>query len=217
MESSIKIAIADDHTLLRQGVCEILSKYGFDIIIEAKSGTELIQKLEQAAVLPDICIMDINMPGLNGYLTLEQLKKKWPEIKTLALTMFDNEFSIIKMLSIGANGYLLKDSSPRELQQALMSIYEDDFYHSELVTSRLYKSIRSRNVYKLPKITAKEMEFLSLCCSDLTYKEMAEKMHLSPRTVEGYGETLCEKLNVKSRSGLVMYALRIGIVPYSEQ
>ena len=213
IQAHIRIAIADDHEILRKGVTQLLTKYGFDVMLEANNGREMIEMLEKSPVLPDICILDINMPEMNGYATLEEIRKRWPRMKILALSMYDNEFGVIRMYKSGANGYMLKDSNPKELQQALLSIYEDGYYHSDLISSEAYKNLKGTKNPNFPKITDKEMEFLALCATDMTYKEMAEKMFLSPRTVERYGEILYEKLNVRSRSGLVLFALSMGIVP----
>lgn len=217
MESpTITLAIADDHEILRSGVSQLLSRYGFQVLMEANNGQELIEQLKSAAQLPDICILDINMPEKNGYETLAEIRELWPDMKILALSMYDNEHGIIRMYKSGANGYLLKDSNPKKLEEALKAIYQYDFYHSELISSEAYRALRSKkkNDQYLPKITDKELEFLALCATDLTYKEMAEKMYLSPRTVERYSEVLYEKLNVRSRSGLVLFALSMGIVPH---
>ena len=123
-ENKIKIAIADDHGLFRKGLSEIVA--GFDnmsIVFEAGNGSELLEQLKKTAQPPDICILDINMPVMNGYETAAALKKEWPKIKVLALSMYDTEFNIIKMLKAGARGYVLKDAEPKELQKALNTIF----------------------------------------------------------------------------------------------
>ena len=207
---TITIAIADDHTILRKGVIELINSFdNIQVIIEAVNGKDLIEKLETAPKLPDICIIDINMPELNGYETASMLKKKWPAMKILALSMYNNEYSIIKMLRNGAHGYILKETDPSELHTAILSIYDQSFYHSELVTGRLVS--KSKSLDDNLGITDREWEFLSYCSSDLTYKDIAEKMKLSPRTIEGYRDSLFHKLNIKSRTGLVVFANKIGL------
>jgi len=207
----IHIAIADDHVIIRKGVCEIINSFGgFAVDTEASNGEELIKKLQKKEKLPDICIIDINMPVMNGYDTLLNIKKLWPAMKVLVLTMFDNEHTIIKMLTNGANGFILKNSDPKELKKALLTIEEQGYYHAEFMSGRFYATLKSNDS---PKITDKEMQFLTLCCSDLNYKEIAERMNLSPRTVEGYRDNLFEKLGVRTRTALMMYAITIGIVP----
>src|SRR6185437_12661120 len=213
---TIRIALADDHGIVRKGISEIISTFGnFNVEIEASNGKELLTKIEATEDLPDICVLDVNMPGMNGYETLLKVKEKWPSIKVLVLTMFNNEYSIIKMLSGGANGYLLKNSDPKELKRALRHIYDYGYYFSEFVSARFFQALQKDNM--LPNITDKEMEFLSLCCSELNYKEIASVMGLSVRTIEGYRNQLFEKLKLNTRIGLVMYALDIGIIPYKKQ
>ena len=131
----------------------------------------------------------------------------------LALSMYDSEFNIIKMLKSGANGYVLKDTEPLELLHAINSVYKYDFYHSEIITGRLLKLLQqAKHDDSMIALTSNEQKFLALCCSDLTYKDIAEQMNLSPRTIDGYRDNLFAKLNIKSRTGLVMYAIRAGLV-----
>ena len=209
--SIIKIAIADDHTILRKGVIELINSFGpFRVIIDAVNGRDLLDQLEKAAVLPDVCVIDINMPELNGYETAVILREQWPNIKILALSMYSNEYSIIKMLRTGAHGYILKETDPIELKDALLSVYNHSYYHSELVSGRMVSKVKDEGGGDLG-ISDRELEFLSLCSTDLTYKEIAEKMNLSPRTVEGYRDSLFHKLNIRSRPGLVVFANKIGL------
>lgn len=214
---SISVAIAEDIPILRRGVCQLISSYeGFKIAVEAGNGRELLDQLNGHGNEIDICLLDINMPEMDGHKTIEVLKSKWPNIKVLVLSMYDDDFNIIRMLKSGANGYVLKNSQPEELRRALTEVYQRGYYHSDLVNGRLFQLLHRREEVNSAELTDKEVQFLSYCCSELTYKEIAEKMRLSPRTVEGYRDAICEKLNVKSRTGLVMYALRIGVAPYNE-
>lgn len=209
----IRIALADDHVILRKGVAEILSAFeGMEVIIEAGNGKDLITKLEHAPQLPDICIIDINMPEMNGYETAAAIKNKWHDIKILALSMYDTELNIIKMLRSGANGYVLKDNDPQDLKIAINQVCKNGFYHSELVTGRMLHLLHDRNGGAALDINEREMQFLKLACSELTYKEIAEQMFLSPRTIDGYREALFEKLHITSRTGLAMYAIKAGLV-----
>ncbi|PZF74081.1 response regulator transcription factor [Taibaiella soli] len=214
---SISVAIAEDIPILRRGVCQLISSYdGFKIAVEAGNGRELLDQLNGHGNEIDICLLDINMPEMDGHKTIEVLKSKWPNIKVLVLSMYDDDFNIIRMLKSGANGYVLKNSQPEELRRALSEVYQRGYYHSDLVNGRLFQLLHRKEEVNSAELTDKEVQFLSYCCSELTYKEIAEKMRLSPRTVEGYRDAICEKLSVKSRTGLVMYALRIGVVPYNE-
>jgi len=211
MSGRIKVAIADDHTLLRKGLIDLINSFGtFSVITEAGNGLQLIQELQQSQILPDICILDINMPELDGFGTLVKIRANWPDIKVLALSMYNNEFTIIRMLKAGANGYLLKNCDPAEFQKALLAIHERGFYDEGAIEKNiLNKSLRD----ELVSITPKELEFLQLCCSELAYKEIADKMHISPRTVEDYRDNLFRKLKVNTRTGLVLYAVKAGLIP----
>lgn len=207
---TIHIAIADDHVLFRKGLSELIA--GFEhmsVLFDVSNGRELLEQLRTVEKLPDLCIVDINMPVLNGYETVGLIRKEWPEMKMLALSMYDTEFNIIKMIRAGADGYVLKDAEPRELQKAIMAIEEEGFYHSELVSGRALKTHGDKGI-KL-HFTEKEEQFLSYCCSELTYKDIAEKMNVSPRTVDGYRDTLFAKLDIKTRTGLAIYAIKSGL------
>jgi len=211
----IKIALADDHSILRKGVAEILSKFeNMSVIIEAGHGVELLSKMEAAPGLPDVCILDINMPEMNGYDTALEIKKRWPAIRMLALSMYDTELNVIKMLRNGANGYVLKDSDPEELRFAISEVHRHGFYHSELVTGRMLHILHDSENRMNAEMNDREKQFLEYCCTELTYKEIADKMFLSPRTIDGYREALFKKLNVTTRTGLAIYAIKAGIVSF---
>lgn len=210
-KNTIKIAVADDHTILRKGVIELINAFGdFEVILDATNGRELITKIQQSAVLPDVCLIDINMPVLNGYETAEELRKTWPALKILALSMYNAEYTIIRMLASGANGYILKEADPIALREALIGVYENEYYYSEQLSGKMVHTLLEGKKLKM-HITEKELQFLKHCCSELNYKEIAEKMFLSPRTVEGYRDALFEKLNIKTRTGLVIFALEMGL------
>lgn len=211
-----KIALADDHVLLRNGLANLLRDLDYEVVFEADNGLELTEKMKHAQ--PDIVLMDINMPRMDGYETTLWLKKKHPDVKVLALSMYDDENSIIRMIRNGAKGYILKDSDPAELKSALLALVQKGFYHSELVTGKLIHTINhmdepeNSSAKNLLGLNEKEVEFLKLACTEMTYKEIAEKMFLSPRTIDGYRDALFEKLNLKSRVGLVVFAIKNGIV-----
>ena len=208
----INIAIADDHTILRKGVAEILSKFDdFSVVMEAANGKDLVTKMTAATILPDVCIVDINMPEMNGYETATAIRATWPHIKILALSMYDTELNVIKMLRNGANGYVLKDSDPEELRTAISRVHKDGFYHSEIVTGRMLNILHDPNGKMNIEVSDKELQFLGYCCTELTYKEIADKMYLSPRTIDGYRENLFKKLNITTRTGLAIYAIKSGV------
>ncbi len=215
VSEQIRIAVAEDVSILRKGLCRLLSSYsGFLIEIEAANGRELLDMLRSSGKEIDICLLDINMPEMDGHATIQVLKQEWPQIKVLVLSIYNDDYNIIRMLRNGANGYILKTCTPEELYQALTAVHELGFFHSELVNEHVLHLLRGKHAKSGHILSDKDYEFLSYCCSELTYKEIAEVMKLSPRTVEGYRDALCEKLDVKSRTGLVMYAMRIGVVPY---
>lgn len=212
MSEQIKIALADDHNLFRKGVEELIEDFdNMEVLYSVPNGQELINKLSSGK-LPDICLLDINMPELNGFETARKIKEQWPDIKILAVSVYDSEFNIIGMLRAGAGGYILKDAQPDALKKAIEGIYENGFYHSELVTGKiLHRLISQPQEVTTTQLNEKQLEFLKLCCSEMTYREIADTMGISHRTIDGFRDQLFEKLNIKSRTGLVMYALKTGI------
>lgn len=211
MNSNIKIAIADDHEIVLNGVKEIIVNFGgFEVGIVASNGKELYDQLLEAPELPDIIVMDISMPVWDGYQTLEAVRKKWPEIKILVLSMHRHEMALIKMFRDGANGYMLKNSPPDELQRALLAIHETGLYFSEIASSKLYHRLQHSNV--MPVLKEKEMQLLKYCHTDLTYKEISEIMGITERSVAAYRTSLFEKFGINSRAGLVVCAIKMGLV-----
>lgn len=213
----IYIAIADDHNLIRKGIVEIISSFRqFKVIIEVGNGAELLSAINASPVRPDICILDISMPMMNGYETLKVIKSNWPDMKVLVLTMFNNEFSILKMILGGAKGYMLKDCAPEELELALNNLYQYNLHHSELVPKDLFIEEKRKHLEPHQKITDKDLNFLKYCCTEMHYKEIAQHMEVSVRTVHAYRDNLFDKLGLKTRIGLVMYAISIGVVPIEQ-
>jgi len=210
------IVLVDDHSLLRIGLAQLVQSLGNTILFEADNGRELLQKLDKKH-LPDIVLMDINMPEMDGYATTQWLKENYPEVKVLALSMYDNESAIIRMLKCGAKGYILKDSEPAELKAAIDDVMTKGYYYSDLVSGKLIHAINKiedggSEVNTLVNLNDRETDFLKFACTEMTYKEIADKMFVSPRTIDGYRDGLFEKLHVKTRVGLVMYAIKTGIV-----
>jgi len=211
------VALVDDHTLLRKGLANLVRNYSdYAVLFEADNGKEFIKELKLES-LPDIVLLDINMPTMDGYETALWIKHHYPEIRVLALSMYDNEQSIIRMMKNGAKGYILKDIDPVEFKMALDSVIKKGFYYSELVTGKLIHAVNAIDegdhpLQTLVKLNQRELQFLKLVCTELTYREIAEQMFLSPRTIDGYRDDLFDKLKVKTRVGLVMYAIKNGIV-----
>ncbi len=213
----IKVALADDHILLRKGLAGVVDSFGdYEVLFEADNGKHFTQQIKKYGE-PDIVLMDINMPEMDGYTAAQWLKQHHPLVNVIALSMYDNESAIIRMFKAGAKGYILKDSEPPELKNALDSVHQKGYYYSELVTGRLIHSINKMDddkseIKTFNDLNDREIEFLKYACTEMTYKEIAEKMFISPRTIDGYRDILFEKLEIKTRVGLVMYAIKNGIV-----
>ena len=217
MNKNATIALVDDHVLLRNGLAALINSFNdYTVLFEANHGRDFVSKLASAGV-PDIVLMDIHMPEMDGYETTSWIRENHSHVKVLALSMYDNEAAIIRMFKAGARGYILKDSDPYELESALNSLVTKGYYYTEMVTGRLIHSINAMDdddspVKGLIELNEREITFLKLVCSELTYKEIADQMVLSPRTIDGYRDALFDKLNLKTRVGLVMYAIKHGIV-----
>jgi len=211
-KNQIHIAIVDDHTLFRNGVASLMGEFEeLKVIFEAENGEQMQQMLANHPK-PHVILMDINMPVMNGYDATRWLKDKYPQIKVLALSMFEDDKAVIRMIKSGASGYVLKESRPRDLLEAIKTIAEKGVYINDLVSGKLIRSVTTAD--DAPVLTLKELEFLKLCCSELTYKEIADQMYVSPRTVDNYRESLFQKLNIKSRTGLVLYAIQNEIFSF---
>lgn len=214
MAEKISIVIVDDHTLFRSGVANLLSEFEeINVLFQASSGKDLQQKLS-ADNLPDIILMDITMPLMDGYEATKWVTAKYPGICVLALSMFDDEKSIINMLKAGACGYLLKESNASDLLEAIKITKEKGLFINENVSGRMLMSLRNESKVSTAdlKLSDREMEFLQYCSTELTYKEIADKMNVSPRTVDNYRESLFAKLNIKSRTGLVVYGIKNSLI-----
>jgi DNA-binding NarL/FixJ family response regulator len=213
-----KIVLVDDHVLLRNGLSGIIGSFpDYSILFEANNGKDFIQQLDPDN-LPDLVLLDVSMPEMNGYETANWLLKNYPQIHILVLSMLNDERCIIKMLQYGAKGYILKDIRPVELKQAMDTVYENKMYFNELLYGNLVHTIKNgvcepEDPYqKLISLPEREKEFLKWVCTEKTLKEIAAEMCLSPRTIDGYRDNLFEKLNVTSRVGLVLFALRTELV-----
>lgn len=211
----ISVAIADDHALLRNALANLINTFdGYHIIFEADNGKDLRNRIQQHLV-PDVVLLDVNMPEMDGFETTIWLHKNYPHIKILALSMLSDEKTIIKMFRLGAKGYLLKNAEPAELREALDSLMNKDVYVSDYVSGKLVSGLQDPQLDAVEAeiaLSEKEREFLKWVCSELSYKEIAANMYISPRTADDYRQSLFQKLKVHSRVGLVMYAIKNGIV-----
>ena len=210
------LVLIDDHSLLRNGLATLVQNLGHTVLFESDNGKQFIEKLNPKSP-PELVLLDINMPEMDGYETANWLKQHHPDIRILALSMYDNETAIIRMLKCGAKGYILKDSEPAELKAAIDDVMNKGFYYSDLVSGKLIHAIskmeEDENGLKTGiHLNDRETAFLKWACTEMTYKEIADKMFLSPRTIDGYRDALFEKLNLKTRVGLVIYAIKSGIV-----
>ncbi|MBF6642517.1 response regulator transcription factor [Flavobacterium sp. J49] len=205
------IAIVDDHILIAQAIKGIIANFeNFETICECENGQELIDKIHSHGSVPDIVLLDISMPVMDGFETADWLQKNHPEILVMVLSMQNDEQSVVKMVKNGAKSYLLKNSHPRELEAALLKLVENGFYYPEWASKIIFSSINKNTNSALSKLTEREKEFLKYTITEKSYKEIAELMFCSPRTVESYRDNLFEKLNLKSRVGLAVYAIKNG-------
>jgi two-component system invasion response regulator UvrY len=215
INKKIQVAIADDHTLLRKALARLIYSFeDYAVLFEADNGKEVKKNILSAGI-PDIVLLDVNMPGMDGFETVKWLFETYPQVKVLALSMFSDEKTIIKMLRLGAKGYILKNIEPEELKQALDSVMKKDFYLSEYISGKVISGLH--NGEGIPDeqeivLNEKEKEFLQLICSDLSYKDIAVKMGIRIRNVEDYRNSMFEKLKVKTRVSLAMFAIKHGFV-----
>jgi DNA-binding NarL/FixJ family response regulator len=208
----IDIIIVDDHLLFSQALNGLVSNFKeFNVLTVLGNGKELVNYLSENSSKPQIVLMDIQMPIMNGIEATKWLKENHPEIKVLALSMECDESTILAMLRAGAKGYLLKDIHPDILYHAINEVNSKGFYYTEIVTNSLLNTIENPS-NKETFLKERELEFLKLTCTENTYKQIADIMCLSPKTIENYREALFAKLNVKTRIGLVLYAIKEKIV-----
>ncbi len=207
---TIQIALVDDHKLFRSGIASLITQFeGFNILFEAAHGLELIEKIAGGS-LPDVVLLDIKMPEMDGFTTTEWLKKHHPQIKVIILSMFHDAEKVLAMVKLGVQGYLLKDAEPAEFEEALIKVSGGEIFYPSFVTKHLVADYNkpAENI----KLNNRELEFLCLAATELTYKEIADKMCVSVRTVDGYRDQLFDKLHIKSRVGLALYAVKNDLI-----
>lgn len=208
------IVIADDHLLIAKAITSIIEQFkNYNVLYECENGQMLIEKFKVKKNIPDIVLLDISMPVIDGFETALWIKENHPEILVMALTMQGDDESLIKMIKCGARGYLQKNVHPVELEKAMDTLVQKGFYYPDWATSRVLHALSSGNDGKPGgiNISEREKEFLQYACTEFTYKEIGEKMFCSARTVESYRDSLFEKLGVKTRVALALYAVKIGV------
>jgi len=212
----IKLAIADDHKIFRNGLKATLEDCAdFDLIIEASNGKQLIGMLTE--LTPDVILMDIKMPEMDGIQTTAFVKQKYKDVKVLALSMFNEDKYIVDMMKAGASGYLLKNAEPEEIIEAISTVHQKDYYFNEHLSITLIKQLAGNNStngasHSLSDFNEREIEVLRLVCQEYSNQEIADKICLSVRTVEGYRARLFEKTRSKNLVGLVIFAIKTGII-----
>lgn len=207
------IVIVDDHLLIAKAITSIIDQFReFEVLYECDNGRMLVEKLKGKNQIPDIVLLDISMPLMDGFETARWLRENHPAIKIMALTMQGDDESLIRMIKSGATGYLNKNVHPVELEKALIAILKKGFYYPDWATSRVLHAL-SQDIQITGGImlSEREKEFLGYACSELTYKEISTHMHCSPRTVESYRDSLFEKLGVKTRVALALFAVKAGL------
>ena len=214
-ESPIKVAIADDHALFRAGVKTALSsKKDIELIAEADNGMQLLHLLRH--IEPDVILLDIQMPIMDGIQTLPEIRKLRPEAKVIILSMHNDHSMISKLMEIGANSYLTKNSDSETIYQAIRTCYDQEFFFNELTNKALLTGLRTKRTdgvhHQEADLSDKEMRVLKLMCEEKTTKEIADIVEISPRTVEAIRDKLKTKTGAKSMAGLVMYAVKNGII-----
>ncbi|MBO6183924.1 MAG: response regulator transcription factor [Chryseobacterium sp.] len=206
------IIIVDDHLLIAKALEGIIGNFDdFEVIDVAENGKDLIEKFKNGQKIPDIILLDISMPIMNGFETASWLKENHPNIKVMALSMQGDDNSVIKMIRNGAKGYLLKNTHPKDLETALTKLNSDGFFYPDWASKIIFSNMADeKSNEKKKKISEREKEFLTYTVTELSYKEIAEKMCCSPRTVESYRDQLCEKFDLKTRVGLAVFAIKNG-------
>jgi two-component system, NarL family, invasion response regulator UvrY len=221
----VKIAIVDDHNLFRKGLIKLINlgdtENKYTVLFEAGNGNELMEKLNMK-LLPDIILMDIDMPDMDGYETVSWLQKFHPGIDVLVISMFENKQAIMRMLKLKVKGYLSKDIKVEDMHTALEAIAEKGFYYTDKVAGVMADALQSgdtgektaeeENSKVWEGLSENEREFVKLSCTELTYSQIADKMSLSVKTIEGYRENLFARFKLKNRVSLAMFAVRNGLV-----
>lgn len=215
--STIRLAIADDHALFRRGLVSIFSNTpGIELMYEAIDGQDLIEKM--ADQQPDVVLLDLQMPRLDGIKTTQHIRQRFPGVKIVILSMHDEDNFVMHLMELGANGYLLKDADPEEVERAIHTVATEDYYYGSFLTKVMHRRMLDKSRKREPmhldskaNLTAREVEVLRLICEGRTTAQIADKIFLSDRTVEGHRNRIMEKIGAKNTAGMVVYAVKNGI------
>jgi DNA-binding NarL/FixJ family response regulator len=214
--SKIRIAIADDYKIFREGLkVGLSSDEDLEVMMEADNGEDLLKALEKE--IPDVILMDLKMPIMDGMEATKEVRKKYPSIKVLVVSMYEDDKFIIHLMENGANGYLLKNTEPDEIRRSIYAVHENGYYFNDLVNKALLKKLVLKNNLKPSfnqnvELSERELEVLKMICEEKTAAEIAKEIYLSPRSVEGIRQRLIEKVGVRNSAGLVMFAVKSGLV-----
>jgi DNA-binding NarL/FixJ family response regulator len=209
----INIGIADDQQLFLKSLSTLIDTFPqFTVVLEAMNGEDLLRKMAATPTKPDIQLIDVNMPVMDGVRAAKAIGQQFPTVKMVALSMKDDDMTILSMIKAGCCAFLLKDIHPDELEKGLLEINAKGFYNADACNVNYRRLILHSRQEEALTLTDRERNFLQLACSDFTYKQIAAEMHLSERTIDGYREAIFEKFNVQSRVGMVLEGLRRTIV-----
>lgn len=209
----IKVGLVDDHELFLRSVGLMLSSFEkYTVVVEALNGIDLQEKIAKCKTLPEVMLIDVNMPKMNGYETAKWLRKNYPDIKLVALSMNDSDKTIIEMLKAGCCAYLLKDTHPDDLEKALQEVHEKGYYNGDATNINFRRLLITEKENEELEITPQQRNFIQLCSTDLTYRQIASQMKVSENTVDGYREKLFKRLNVQSRVGLVLEGIKRHLI-----
>jgi two-component system, NarL family, invasion response regulator UvrY len=210
----IRVAIADDHVVVANALSEMLNSMGFEVLTQAYDGQHLIAELEKCKILPDVCILDINMPVMNGLDALLVMRQRWPRMRVLVLSLSNNENVIIKMIREGACGYLTKSCSAETLKKAIESIFNVGVYYSEQIGRKFFNFVKDGKITPL-HLSPSEWRVLEFSCenTDLTWDQIAVKLGVSKDSIHSTRDNLFKKLGIHSRAGLVKLAIQKGFIP----
>lgn len=213
-----RVILADDHILLRDALAKLISSFEDLEVMGVADNGEALLNFFKTRQIPDLVLLDLNMPKMDGFESAIWLQKNYPDVKILVLTMYDSEIALIRLLQVGVKGFLKKDIHPSELRNALISVAENGYYYSHNTTGKLaslfQKNHSNQSSIEKAILTHTEIEFLRLACTEMTYKEIADHLKITPRVIDSYRDGLFEKLDVKSRVGLAIYAVKNGIVTF---